>query len=163
MKSFRSIVFIVAFGITLVSCLPSAGGNPNRQVSLFYYNPNLDTDAADNILCCRAGLVSVHRNVAGSLSEEALIGETIRLLISGELSPEEHSQGIITEFPLEGFSLSETNLNDGVLTLSFDDPNHRAIGGACRVTLLWLQIKETALQFPGVKEVRFLPEELFQP
>ena len=74
------------------------------------------------------------------------------------------AQGITTEFPLDGFKLKSVNLkNDGTLILEFDDPLNKTLGGACRVGILWFQIEATAKQFPQVKKVQFLPEELFQP
>jgi len=43
------------------------------------------------------------------------------------------------------------------------DSNNATNGGACRVAILWYQIEATAKQFPNVKEVRYLPETLFNP
>ncbi|MEM1974244.1 MAG: hypothetical protein QXN68_05600, partial [Thermoplasmata archaeon] len=64
---------------------------------------------------------------------------------------------------LEGFKLVKSELKNGVLTLTFDDPYFKSSGGACRSRILWLQIEYTAKQFSEVKEVKFFPEELFQP
>jgi hypothetical protein len=130
---------------------------------MFYYDPALDQDGTGNVLCSAAGLVSVERQLPAGLAGEALIEESIRLLIAGELSAEERAQGITTEFPLEGLALTGAALEDGELTLAFEDPNFRTSGGACRVTILWAQIEETARQFAGVDHVRFVPEDLFQP
>lgn len=41
--------------------------------------------------------------------------------------------------------------------------NNKTNGGSCRAGILWFQIEATAKQFSEVKQVRFLPEELFQP
>jgi len=101
-------------------------------VLLYYYNPELDEDSTGNIQCSEAGLVAVMRELPASVEGEALIGGTIRLLISGELSNEERAQGVTTEFPLEGLKLTDVRLDGGVLTLTFDDPNFRTSGGACR-------------------------------
>ena len=60
-------------------------------------------------------------------------------------------------------AIKGASLKDEVLTLEFNDPNGKTVGGSCRVGILWFQIEATAKQFPEVKEVRFLPEELFQP
>jgi len=133
---------------------------PGKTVNLYYYNPELDKDESGNILCSRQGLVAVERKI---LATQTPIQDTIKLLISGRLTNEEKTQGISTEYPLEGFSLKGASLKDGVLTLDFDDPNNKTVGGSCRVGILWFQIEETAKQFPGVQQVRFLPEELFQP
>ena len=129
-------------------------------VKLYYYNPALDKDASGNILCGRQGLVSVERQIPITNTP---IQDTIKLLIQGNLTQSERDQGMTTEYPLSGFALEGASLNDGVLTLEFSDPNNRSGGGSCRVGILWFQIETTAKQFPEVKSVRFLPEELFQP
>ena len=73
-------------------------------------------------------------------------------------------QGITTEYPLMGFKLKSLNLKeDGTLILEFEDSQNKTIGGACRVGILWFQIEQTAKQFSQVKNVQFLPKELFQP
>lgn len=134
---------------------------PQQTVSLYYYNPELDKDASGNIMCSRQGLVQVQRKI---LITQTPIQDTIRLLLRGELTNYERIQGITTEYPLEGFSLAGVpSFKDGVLTLQFDDPNYKTGGGSCRVGILWFQIEATAKQFTGVQQVRFLPEELFQP
>jgi len=131
-----------------------------KTVKLYYYNPALDRDETGNILCSRKGLVAVERKISISKTP---IQDTINLLISGQLTEEEKSQGVTTEYPLEGFSLKGASLKDGILTLEFEDPNYKTGGGSCRVGILWFQIEATAKQFSDVQQVRFLPEELFQP
>lgn len=164
MNKWLVVVSSFAFATLLISC---SAGRPTqvteRQIALYYYNSDLDRDASGNVRCSRAGLVSVERAVPTSLAGEALIRETIQLLISGSLTPEERAQGIGTEYPLEGLELTDVSLVDGEATLIFSDPSNRTSGGACRTGVLWLQIEETALQFPEVKQVRFLPNALFQP
>ncbi len=93
----------------------------------------------------------------------ALVRETIRQLITGNLTSEERARGVTTEYPLVGLQLMDVSLADGVATLTFSNPNNRTGGGACRAGVLWFQIEHTVLQFPGVTQVQFLPEELFQP
>lgn len=131
-----------------------------KLVKLYYYNPDLDKDESGNIACSRKGLVSVERKISISKTP---IQDTINLLISGQLTKEEKAQGITTEYPLVGFSLKGASLKDGILTLEFEDSNYKTGGGSCRVGILWFQIEATAKQFSEVKEVRFLPGELFQP
>jgi len=131
-----------------------------RTVKLYYYNPQLDKDASGNILCSRQGLVAVEREIPVT---QTPIQDTIRLLISGQLTTAEKAQGITIEYPLEGFSLKGASLNNEVLTLEFQDPNNKTGGGSCRVGILWFQIEATAKQFPEVQSVRFISEELFQP
>lgn len=149
----------VMAGVLLAGCAPAA----EQPVSLYYYNPELDVDASGNILCSKAGLVAVQGSLPAGGSGEDLIRETINLLLAGELTNEERSEGIDTEFPLEGVALTDVTLSSGVATLTFEDPNFRTSGGSCRVAVLWAQIEETALQFPGVEQVRYEPAELFQP
>lgn len=133
---------------------------PTRMINLYYYNQELDKDESGNILCSRNGLVPVEREIPITKTP---IQDTVRLSLLGELTREEQSRGITSEYPLEGFSLKGASLKEGVLTFEFSDPNSKSVGGACRVGILWFQIEATAKQFEGVREVRFYPEELFQP
>jgi len=135
-------------------------GAQEQVVQLYYYDPEEDTDASGNILCSRSGLVAVDREIPRTTTP---IQDTIKLLIQGELTTLEEAAGITTEFPLPGFTLLSASLSNGVLTLQFADPQNQTSGGACRAGILWFQIEETAKQFPEVNEVRFIPEDLFQP
>ncbi|TFG35496.1 MAG: hypothetical protein E4H47_01350 [Parcubacteria group bacterium] len=131
-----------------------------KTVKLYYYNSSLDKDSTGNVLCTRTGLVAVNREIPITNTP---IQDTIKLLLSGNLTNAEKAQGISTEYPLQGLNLLAASLNSGVLTLTFDDPNNKTGGGSCRVGILWFQIEATAKQFSGVSSVRFMPEELFQP
>ena len=131
-----------------------------KTIKLYYYNYELDKDESGNIACSRNGLVAVEREI---LITQTPIQDTIKLLLSGQLTEEERIQGIDTEYPLEGFSLKGASLKDEVLTLEFNDLNNKTVGGSCRVGILWFQIEATAKQFLEVQQVRFLPEEIFQP
>ncbi|OPL11954.1 MAG: hypothetical protein AVO34_01675 [Firmicutes bacterium ML8_F2] len=131
-----------------------------KIINLYYYNSELDKDESGNIMCSRKGLVSVNREVTVSKTP---IQDAIKLLLSGELTNEERAQGIDTEYPLEGLSLKGASLKDGVLTLEFDDSKNKTVGGSCRTGILWFQIEATAKQFPEVKQVSSLPEDIFQP
>lgn len=131
-----------------------------RTVSLYYYNPELDRDESGSVVCSRQGLVAVERKIPVT---QTPIQDSINLLLSGTLTEQEIGQGIETEYPLEGFSLKGASLRNGILTLEFEDSGNMTVGGSCRVGILWFQIEATAKQFSGVEQVRFLPEELFQP
>ena len=131
-----------------------------RAVKLYYYNPQLDKDDSGDIACSRNGLIAVERRI---LTTKTPIQDTVNLLLSGKLTDKEQARGIGTEYPLEEFSLKGASLEEGVLTLEFDDPNNKTVGGSCRAGILWFQIEATAKQFPEVREVRFLPEYIFQP
>jgi len=140
--------------------IPVTFKTATRTVRLYYYNQELDEDESGNISCSRAGLVPLEREIPLTKTP---IQDAIQLLLQGELTKAERASGITTEYPLEGFSLKGASLNDGVLTLEFSDLNNRTGGGSCRVGILWFQIEATAKQFPEVEQVRFIPEELFQP
>jgi len=131
-----------------------------RTINLYYYNSSLDKDETGNIMCSEKGIVEVKREIEKTITP---IQDSIKLLLKGELTEEERVLGISTEYPLEGFSLKGASLKDGDLTLEFNDFNNKTIGGSCRTAILWFQIRNTAMQFPEVKTVKFIPEELFQP
>ena len=133
---------------------------PPRQVNVYFYNSETDQDSSGNVLCSKQGLVALDREIPMTLTP---IQDAVNLLLLGELSEAERADNISTEFPLEGLALIGANLKDGVLTLKFEDPMNKTSGGSCRAGVLWYQIEATALQFPEVKSVRFIPEELFQP
>lgn len=128
-------------------------------VQLFYYSPERD-QGEGGVQCSRLGLVSVGRVIPQTSTP---IEDTLRLLLSGDITPAERTEGIESEFPLPGFSLLEVRVEGGVATLRFSDPQNKTVGGACRTGVLWHQIEATALQFPGVDSARFEPEDLFQP
>lgn len=131
-----------------------------RTVTLYYYDPEKDKDNEGNLICSAQGLTGVERAIAHT---ETPIQDTIRLLLLGLLTMEEKNSGMTTEYPLEGVTLVGASLSDGTLTLEFTDPQNKTGGGSCRVGILWAQIAQTAKQFPEVKDVKFIPEELFQP
>ncbi len=134
-----------------------------KPISLYYYQSAKDLDDNGNVKCSRDGLVAIGRNLPIS---QTPIKDTINLLLKGKenLTASEIQQGITTEYPLEGFSLTGVSLkNDGTLVLSFNDPFNKTSGGACRSGILWFQIETTAKQFPEVKNVEYRPLELFQP
>jgi hypothetical protein len=131
-----------------------------RDVKLYYYDASKDKDASGNIMCSSKGLVPVDRAIPVSLTP---IQDTIKLLIKGELSSSERAAGISTDYPLSGFELKSASLTGGILTLTFDDPEFKTSGGACKATVLRSQIEATAKAFTEVKSVRILPATLFQP
>ncbi|MFA6169295.1 MAG: GerMN domain-containing protein [Candidatus Margulisiibacteriota bacterium] len=143
---------------------PVLVGRPSQVtgqvVKLYYYNEQaarrLGQDGEGN----PAALLPVERVIPET---KAPLKATIRLLIAGELTAEEKAAGFTTEFPHPAFKLIRADLDRGVLTLVFTDVPGFTTGGALRVELLAAQIEKTAKQFSGVKQVRFLPESLFQP
>lgn len=153
----KKILVLIFLATITTGCVPK---EDQKVVKLYYYNAVKDQDADGNILCSKAGLEPVQREISVTQNQ---IQDTISLLLKGELTAEEKSNGLSTEYPLEGFNLKNSILENGLLTLEFSDPNNKTVGGSCRVAILWLQIEETAKQFPEVQEVQFKPEELFQP
>jgi len=131
-----------------------------KNIRLFYYAQEQDTDEEGNIQCSKQGLAAVERQVAVT---QTPVQDAVRLLLRGALTAEEKAQGISTEYPLAGFSLQGVILSNGALTLEFEDAQNKTVGGSCRVGILWFQIDETVKQFDQVQTVRFIPEELFQP
>lgn len=129
------------------------------QVKLFHYNPSLD-QGPGGVQCSAKGLVALARTIPKSPTP---LKSAIELLLQGNLTDAEKKQGMTTEFPLAGFALTNATITDGVATLTFADPQNKTTGGACRVGVLWQQIAATAMQFPTVQSVQFMPEELFQP
>ncbi len=147
----RSISFKVNKQVTTTTATSS--------IKLYYYNPALD-QGVGGVQCTEKGLVAVDRIIPRTISP---IQDAVRALIKGELTASEKARGLETEYPLEGFALVGASLSNGELTLIFDDPKSKAIGGSCRTAILWRQIEATAKQFKEVKTVKFLPEDLFQP
>lgn len=159
MRNCKTIFLTILMILVTFSFFSCKTKTSKTTVKLYYYNQELDKDASGNILCSEKGLVSVEREI----ESENLIEDTIKLLLEGKLTDEEKSKSISTEYPLEGVKLTKSELKNGVLTLWFDDLYSKTSGGACRAKILWIQIEYTAKQFPSVKEVKFMPEELFQP
>ncbi len=157
------VVFILATGYFYISQIsaPEEGNFYQSEVpiKLHLYNPTLD-QGPDGVQCSRNGLVAVERFIPKTTTP---LADAVRLLLRGDVSDEEKISGIESEFPLSGVTLKSAYIADGVATLIFDDPQNKTGGGSCRVAILWAQIEATAKQFPVVKSVRFMPENLFQP
>lgn len=140
--------------------IPIRFSEETRQIQLYYYNQKRDQEIAEYIPCDPEAVLPVSREIFLS---QTPIQDTINLLLLGNVTQEEKEEGFSPMFPLEGVKLVGANLREGILTLRFEDPFNITGGGSCRVRLLWAQVEKTAKQFPEVQEVRFLPEELFQP
>jgi hypothetical protein len=130
------------------------------RVKVFHYLPNkIMAEKIDYEVDPRA-LLPVEREIPFS---DNLIYDTIKSLIQDEISEKETQAGFWTGFPGDSFRLLSADLQGNTLTLHFDDPKYFTSGGSNRVGYLWLQIKMTALQFPEVRQVRYIPQTLFQP
>jgi hypothetical protein len=148
----------LAVPITFTSTVP-ATTEVGTHIKLYYYNPALD-QGPGGAQCSEKGLVAVERVIPATTTP---LKASIELLLKGELTPAERAQGITTEFPLTGVSLKSATLNQGVATLTFNDPQNKTGGGSCRTAVLWAQIEKTAKQFSSITSVRFMPTNLFQP
>ncbi|MBW2340068.1 MAG: GerMN domain-containing protein [Deltaproteobacteria bacterium] len=130
------------------------------RVKVLHYLPNkIMAEKVDYEVDPRA-LLPVEREIPFS---DNLIFDTIKSLIQDQISEKEIRAGFWTGFPGDSFRLLRADLQGNTLTLHFDDPKYFTSGGSNRVGYLWLQIRMTALQFPGVKQVKYNPETLFQP
>jgi hypothetical protein len=128
-----------------------------ENISLFYYNQSQDQENS----CDYEFVMPVEREIVGS---QDIIRGAVELLIKGQLTEKEKSEGFITEFPNADFKLLESNLSEkGKLTLKFTEVPGFTSGGSCRVGLLMEEILKTVKQFPQVKSIVLEPESLFEP
>lgn len=140
--------------------IPIKFSNKIQLIKLYYYNEIEDKKINPNISCSEEFVLPVERKVFLSKTP---IKDSINLLLQGIISENEKNLGFSSEFPLDNFELIGTNLKNGILVLEFSDSLNKTSGGSCRVNLLRQQIEKTVKQFEEVREVRFLPETLFQP
>lgn len=129
------------------------------RVHVYYYNPALD-QGPGGAQCSPKGLVAVARVLPRS---ETPLADAINALLAGNVQGEETSDEAHSEFPLQDVVLKEAIIDNGVALLTFDDPQNRMVGGACRIAVLRHQIEATAMQFATVRTVRILPETILQP
>ncbi len=131
------------------------------KVALYYFNQTEDQKLAPEQQVNLSSLLPVYRIFPASTN---ILVDTINELIKWNLTPNEKKQWFITEFPNAWFRLLSTDLSvDGVLTLQFSEVPGFTDGWSARMLILSNLIKKTALQFPEVKNVVFVPETLFQP
>lgn len=139
----------------------SSSATATRMVNLYHYRPQNDINDQGELQCTDAGIVAVQRELP---LPDATIDNAINQLLSGDIRQSERQSGIMTEFPLPGVRLIGVMIDDaGVAVIAIDDPASWTGGGSCRASILRSQVEQTALQFPAVKAVRFLPDTLFQP
>ena len=131
------------------------------KVALYYFNQTEDQKLAPEQQVNISSLLPVYRMFPAS--KDVLV-DAINELLKGNLTANERKNWFMTEFPNKDFTLLSSDLSsDGTLTLQFSEVPGFTDGGSARMILLSSLIKKTALQFPGVKEVVFTPETLFQP
>lgn len=131
------------------------------KVALYYFNQITDQKLPAEQQVNVNSIQPVYRIFPAS---DNLLVDTINELLKGNLTAGEKQQWFITEFPNAQFKLLSAELiPDGTLMLSFTEVPGFTDGGSARMLILRNVIKKTALQFPGVKNVVFTPETLFQP
>jgi EmrB/QacA subfamily drug resistance transporter len=161
-----AIIMIVGLAIVFYQCqraknaVPPSSTPETQTVMLYYYNEEEDKELSGGEIGCSPEAVLP---VSRTIESDNAIEDTIKLLISGDLTEEEKQEGFSTEFPHQGFSLVSSNLADGILTLTFTEVPGFTTGGSCRVSILSTEIIKTAEQFPQVDEVILQPDFLFQP
>lgn len=72
-------------------------------------------------------------------------------------------KALIAKWNLRNVTLEAASLNNGVLTLTFRDPDFQTSGGSARVLEMRREIEATARQFAGVNSVVIKPDDIFQP
>jgi len=143
-----------------VEILPFETTAPTK-VALYYFNQVADNKLAPEQQINIDSILPVYRIFPASKN---LLVDAINELISWKLTANERLQWYMTEFPNAKFELLSSELvGDSTLTLEFTDVPGFTDGWSARMLILANVIKKTALQFPGVKKVVFLPETLFQP
>lgn len=152
------VLIIFAGGYALTN-LTDVGPHAGVPIQIYVYQPVLDLGEGGPA-CTKDGLVSLERTVPRTKN---MAYDAVRLVLDGRLTQAEREEGLITEFPLDGVELKNVTVLNGTAVVSIDDPLFKTSGGACRVTIMRLQVEETLLQFPHITAVRFEPEYLFQP
>lgn len=133
----------------------------SMKVALYYFNQTEDQKLSLEQQINIDSILPVYRIFPASKN---LLLDAIRELIKGNLTTNEKQQWFITEFPNPKFDIISLELiPDGTLTLQFTEVPGFTDGWSARMLILSNLIKKTALQFPGVKKVVFVPETLFQP
>lgn len=131
------------------------------KVALYYFNQSVDQKLTPEQQVNVNSILPVYRIFPVSKN---LLVDTINELLKGNLTAAEKQQWFITEFPNPKFTLLSADLApDGTLTLQFSEVPGFTDGWSARMLILSNVIEKTALQFPGVKNVVFTPETLFQP
>lgn len=133
----------------------------NTEVSLFYFNNKEDAKLPVEQQINVNSIQPVKRMISNSKN---IIRDTINLLLAGNLSQIESDNWFTSEFPNKSFKLINMDLgDDGILRLTFTEVPWFTSGWSARMAIMANSIIKTVKQFPQVKEVKFLPEELFQP
>jgi len=104
-------------------------------------------------------------NPSGLPQHDASVRMPIRFAttVASKTPIQDAIRALLAEWNLPGVTLEAASLNNGVLTLTFSDPQFQTSGGSARVIQMRNQIEATAKQFAGVNSVRLMPNSVFQP
>lgn len=131
------------------------------KVALYYFNQIEDQKLAPEQQINTSSILPVYRIFPATKN---LLVDTINELIKGNLSVAEKTKWFTTEFPNKDFTLLSADVDDnGTLILEFNEVAGFTDGWSARMLILSNLVEKTALQFPAVKKVVFVPETLFQP
>lgn len=129
-------------------------------VKLYYFNEQEDKLLPPEKQASPQSLSPVFRTLPSS---DNILKDTISLLLQWALTENEFKDGFTSSF-VKVVRLVDSQLDmDGNLSLSFESSPWSSIWWSAFVAILTNSIIKTALQFPQVKNVLLLPEELFQP
>ena len=113
------------------------------SVKAFFSNKIYDPNASD---CAKvypaARTIEQTQAVERVALEELLRGPTAS----------EAGDGFLTNIP-KGVIIQSLTIGDGILRVDFNDALEAGVGGSCRVAAIRSQIRETAKQFPSVRDV----------
>ncbi len=152
-------VLVIFAGGYVLTQLTDVGPHAGVPVQIYAYQPVLDLGEGGP-QCSEDGMVAIERIVPRTKNSAY---DAVRQVLDGRLTVAEREEGLVTEFPLEGVHLKSVTILNGTAVVAIDDPQFRTSGGACRATIMRLQVEKTLLQFPHISAVRFEPESLFQP
>lgn len=131
------------------------------KVALYYFNQKEDSKLPPEQQINVDSILPVYRMFPAT---DNILSDAIAYLIEWALTADEKKLGYSTEFPNKNFHLLSSDLDpQGVLTLEFTEVPGFTDGWSARMLILANSIAKTAMQFPGVKKVVFVPDTLFQP
>ena len=135
--------------------------NWKTTVKLYYFNQEEDKKLSVEQQLNVNSILPIERTISKS---DNLIEDVIALLLEWKLTNEEIEKWFHTSFPNEKFYLKNFNLDsDWTLTLEFSQVAWFTSWGSAQQLLLKASIEKTVRQFSEVKQVKFLPDTLFQP
>lgn len=131
------------------------------KVDLYYFNQDVDDKLSPERQPSVNSILPVEHTIPVS---DNLILDTVKELIQRKLTVAETKKWFVTDFPHPKFDVVWLRLtHDGILTLEFTEVPWLTSGWSARMLILSSTIEKTLFQFPEVKKIIFLPENMFQP